>query len=317
MTLRCIAGIETPTKGTIILGNRILFDSRKGINLPTRDRKVGFLFQNYALFPHLSVAENIAYGLKRLSKSAQSRQVSAQLEKVQLLGFEQRYPHQLSGGQQQRVALARALATNPDLLLLDEPFSALDTHLRSELEKQLIKTLSDYQGLTLFVTHNLEEAYRICQKLLVLSAGKVVGYGEKQTIFDRLGTLTVAQLTGCKNISPIQKITSYTLKAVDWNCTLTTAEPVSDTCAYVGIRAHQLTFSDILNRENTFPCWLAWTSETPHRMTLFIKLNIPPENSEDYNLQAEVFKEKWEQLKHRPFPWFVCLDSLRLLLLKP
>lgn len=315
ITLRCIAGIETPTKGTIILGNRILFDSRKGINLPTRDRKVGFLFQNYALFPHLSVAENIAYGLNKLSKSAQSRQVSTQLEKVQLLGFEQRYPHQLSGGQQQRVALARALATNPELLLLDEPFSALDTHLRSVLEKQLIKTLSHYQGLTLFVTHNLEEAYRICQKLLVLSAGKVVGYGDKQSIFDRPETLTVAQLTGCKNISPIQQITSYTLKALDWNCTLTTSEPVSDTAAYVGIRAHQLTFCDIPNRENTFPCWLAWTSETPHRMTLFIKLNTPPENSEDYHLQAEVFKEKWEQLKHRLFPWFVCLDSLRLLLL--
>jgi molybdate transport system permease protein len=315
MTLRCIAGIETPTKGTIILGNRILFDSRKGINLPTRDRQVGFLFQNYALFPHLSVAENIAYGLKKLSKSAQSRQVSTQLEKVQLLGFEQRYPHQLSGGQQQRVALARALATNPDLLLLDEPFSALDTHLRSELEKQLIKTLSHYQGLTLFVTHNLEEAYRICHKLLVLSAGKVVGYGEKQSIFERPVNLAVAQLTGCKNISPIQKIASYTLKVLDWNCTLTTSEPVPDTCTYVGVRAHQLTFSNTPNRENTFRCWLAWTSETPHRMTLFLKLNTPPKNSDDYHLQAEVFKEKWEQLKHRPFPWFVCLDSLRLLLL--
>lgn len=317
MMLRCIAGIETPTKGTIILGDRILFDSRKGINLPTRDRKVGFLFQNYALFPHLSVAENIAYGLKGLSKSAQSRQVFTQLEKVQLLGFEQRYPHQLSGGQQQRVALARAFATNPDLLLLDEPFSALDTHLRSELEKQLIKTLFHYQGLTLFVTHNLEEAYRICQKLLVLSAGKVVGYGDKQSIFERPGTLTVAQLTGCKNISPIRKISSYTLKSLDWNCTLTTSEPVSDTSTYVGIRAHQLTFSNTPNRENTFSCWLAGTSETPHRMTLFIKLNTPPENSEDYHLQAEVFKEKWEQLKHHPFPWFVCLDSLRLLLLNP
>ncbi|MFP4099753.1 sulfate/molybdate ABC transporter ATP-binding protein [Coleofasciculus sp.] len=315
MTLRCIAGIETPTKGTIVLGDRILFDSRKGINLPTRDRLVGFLFQNYALFPHLSVAENIAYGLKGLSKIAQSRQVSTQLEKVQLLGFEQRYPHQLSGGQQQRVALARALATNPELLLLDEPFSALDPHLRSELEKQLIKTLSDYHGLTLFVTHNLEEAYRICQKLLVLSAGKIVGYGEKQSIFTRPGTLTVAQLTGCKNISPIQKITSYALKALDWNCTLTTSEPVSDTAAYVGIRAHQLTFSNNTNRENTFPCWLAWTSETPHRMTIFIKLNTPPKNSEDYHLQAEVFKEKWKQLEHRQFPWFVCLDSWKLLLL--
>lgn len=315
MTLRCIAGIETPTSGMIMLNNRILYDSRKGINLPSRDRKVGFLFQNYALFPHLTVAQNIAYGLKGLSKNATNRRVLEQLGQTKLLGLGDRYPQQLSGGQQQRVALARALATEPDVLLLDEPFSALDTHLRSELEKHLIKTLSSYNGLTLFVSHNLEEAYRVCQKLLVLSAGKLVAAGHKQTIFDHPGTLTVAQLTGCKNYSRIQPIAAHKIHALDWNCTLQTVEPVSPRHTHVGIRAHQIAFPETSEQPNTVLAWLAWTSETPHRITLYLKLGEPPVNSDDYHLQAEVFKEKWQTLKDRPTPWFVRLDSSRLLLL--
>ncbi|HEY9740953.1 MAG TPA: molybdate ABC transporter permease subunit, partial [Coleofasciculaceae cyanobacterium] len=139
MILRCIAGIEIPTKGRIVLNGRVLFDSEKGINIPSRDRHIGFLFQNYALFPHLSVAQNIAFGLpKGTSALTIKQQVEAQLAAVQLQGYESRYPRELSGGQQQRVALARALASQPEALLLDEPFSALDTHLRSQLEQQLI-----------------------------------------------------------------------------------------------------------------------------------------------------------------------------------
>jgi molybdate transport system permease protein len=317
MTLRCIAGIETPTRGTIVLNNRILYDARQGINVPSRDRKVGFLFQNYALFPHLTVAQNVAYGLKGQSRNAINRQITALLKQVKLSGVGDRYPHQLSGGQQQRVALARALAPAPDVLLLDEPFSALDTHLRSELEKQLLKMLSNYSGLTLFVSHNLEEAYRICPKLLVLSAGQVVAAGRKQTIFDHPGTLTVAQLTGCKNYSRIQRMAEQKIHALDWNCTLQTLEPVLSRHTHVGMRAHQITFLENPTQTNTFPAWLASTSETPHRMTLYLKLGEPPTGPEDYYLQAEVFKEKWAGLKNRPMPWFVCLEALKLLLLKP
>ncbi|NCJ07153.1 ATP-binding cassette domain-containing protein [Synechococcales cyanobacterium C] len=315
MTLRCVAGIETPTRGTIVLNNRILYDSGKGINLPSRDRRVGFLFQNYALFPHLTVAQNIAYGLKGMSKDAVNRRGIGQLAQMRLSDLGNRYPHQLSGGQQQRVALARALAPEPDVLLLDEPFSALDTHLRSELEKQLIKTLSSYQGLTLFVSHNLEEAYRVCQNLLVLSAGKVVAAGQKQTIFDHPGTLTVAQLTGCKNYSRIQPIAAQEIHALDWNCTLQTAEPILSRHTHVGIRAHQIAFPTTSDQPNTVPAWLTWTSETPHRMTLYLKLGAPPLDADDYHLQAEVFKEKWEGLKDRSTPWFAYLEPSRLLLL--
>jgi len=316
MLLRCIAGLETPSWGRIVLNRRVLFDSTEGINLLSRDRRIGFLFQNYALFPHLNVTQNIAFGLQHLSKSERDRQVNKQLVGLQLQGLGTRYPHQLSGGQQQRVALARALAIEPEALLLDEPFSALDTHLRSQLEKQLIETLATYQGISLFVTHNLEEAYRVCKNLLVLADGKTVAYAPKENIFEQPRTLRVAQLTGCKNISLAQAASPQMVEARDWSCTLRVIEPLPETLTYVGIRAHQLTFPNNLNLENTFPCWLVQTSETPHRMTLYLKLHNPPANPQDYHLQAEVFKEKWVVLKDRPRPWHIRLDPLQLILMQ-
>jgi molybdate transport system permease protein len=316
MILRCIAGIETPTKGRIVLNGRVLFDSEQGINIPSRDRRIGFLVQNYALFPHLSVAQNIAFGLpKGTSALTLKQQVEAQLVAMQLEGLADRYPHQLSGGQQQRVALARALASQPEALLLDEPFSALDTYLRSQLEQQLISTLATYQGATLFVTHNLEEAYRVCQDLLVMERGKAIAYGAKQDIFERPGTFSVAQLTGCKNFSQAVITASQEVEASEWGAKLRVIEPIPDSLTHVGIRAHQLMFTNNPNQENTFPCWLAQTSETPHRMTLYLKLNSSPISPKDYHLQAEVFKEKWGILKDQPFPWHIRLDPLRLILM--
>ncbi|MBE9204224.1 molybdate ABC transporter permease subunit [Synechocystis salina LEGE 06099] len=321
MTLRCLAGVETPTQGRIILNGRTLFDSQRNINLPSHERKVGLVLQNYALFPHLTVAENIAFGLRHLPAPRRSLRVNEQLTLVNLEKIGDLYPHQLSGGQQQRVALARALAPNPDVLLLDEPFSALDTHLRHELEKQLLKTLASYQGFTLFVSHNLEEAYRLCQKLLVLNQGKLVATGDKQAIFDRPGTVAIAQLTGCKNYSPIQVIDRHRVRALNWQCTLQIMEPVSSSQTHIGIRAHQIRFLDRFDQDhspiNTFPGWVVWTSETPHRMTVYLKLGAPPLDTDDYHLQAEVFKEKWQMLHHRPQPWFVHLEPDRLMLLTP
>jgi len=317
MILRCIAGTETPTTGRIVLNGRVLFDAQRRINLPSRDRRIGFLVQNYALFPHMTVAQNIAFGLSRKEpKAAMRQQVTEQLRAVQLEGMGDRYPHQLSGGQQQRVALARALASQPEALLLDEPFSALDTYLRSQIEQQMIHRLADYPGVTLFVTHNLEEAYRICPRLMVMDDGRAIAHGAKQAIFDHPDTFTVAQLTGCKNFSAAIAHTSQEIEATDWGIALQGVESPPDRLAYVGIRAHQIAFTTNPDQENTFPCWLAETSETPHRMTLFLKFNSPPSHPQDYHLQAEAFKEKWLTLKDRPFPWYIRLDPLRLLLLR-
>ena len=314
MLLRCIAGIEKPDTGKIILNGKVLFDANQGINLPSRDRHVGFLFQNYALFPHLTVAKNIGFSLpKHISITKKNQCITEQLLSIEMQGLGDRYPHQLSGGQQQRVALARALITQPDILLLDEPFSALDTHLRSQMERELISVLSNYQGITLFVTHNINEAYRICQNLMILERGKVIAYGEKSDICDRPTSIEAARLTGCKNFSRAEKIGDRTVRAIDWNCTLELDSLASSCPDYVGIRAHHLVFSTSSpHAPNTFPCWLTRTSETPHFVTLYIKLNYPPEHDWDYDLQAEVFKEKWLMLKENALPWQVYLNPSQL-----
>ncbi|MBW4490568.1 MAG: molybdate ABC transporter permease subunit [Trichocoleus desertorum ATA4-8-CV12] len=324
MTLRCIAGLETPTAGHIVLNGRVLFDSKHQINLPSQQRQVGFLFQNYALFPHMTVVENIEFGLHNLSKAERGSRVARHIRMMQLQGLERRYPHQLSGGQQQRVALARALAIEPQILLLDEPFSALDTHLRSQLEKHLREILANYSGVTLFVTHNLEEAYRICQNLVILEAGKAIAHGPKAEIVERPTTFAVAQLTGCKNFSQAERVGTQIIRAVNWHCLLHVVEPIPTGVSMVGIRAHHITFmtapgqsdrEQATNDQNIFPCWLAQTSETPHRMTLYLKLHAAPTDEQDYHLQAEVFKEKWLWLKDQPLPWHVSLDALQLFLM--
>jgi molybdate transport system permease protein len=317
MILRCIAGIETPTQGKIVLNNKVLFDSKRGIDVPIRNRRIGFLFQNYALFPHLNVAENIAFGLpKEFSHGNLKLEVEKQLIAMELQGLGDHYPHQLSGGQQQRVALARALASQPEGLLLDEPFSALDTHLRSQLEEQMTETLTDYSGVTLFVTHNMEEAYRLCPNLLVLENGKEAHYGSRYEIFQQPATMNVAKITGCKNFSRAVCISSQQLEAIDWNCTLQVVESIPNKLSHIGIRAHQILFTNDPYQENTFPCWLARTSETPHRITLFLKLHSPAQNIHDHHLQAEVYKEKWVTIKDLPFPWYVHLEPLRLMLME-
>ena len=314
MILRCIAGLEKPNKGCIVLNGRVLFDEQKQINLPVRDRSIGFVFQNYALFPHLNVAQNIAFGLQHLSPLERNRRVNELITLMHLQGMQNRYPKNLSGGQQQRVALARALAMQPEVLLLDEPFSALDTHLRSQLEKQLIAIVNNYQGVTLFVTHNLEEVYRVCKNLLVLSEGKTAAYESKENIFEHPRNFTTAQITGCKNFSRTQVISPQKVRAIDWDCTLHVTETISNPL-HIGIRAHQLIFTDIPT-VNTFPCWVVQTSETPHRMTIYLKLHNSPTQLNDYHLLAEVFKEKWAVLKDRPFPWLVYLDPAWLFLME-
>jgi ABC-type sulfate/molybdate transport systems ATPase subunit len=317
MTLRCIAGLERPDRGCIALNGRVLFDSSKEINIPSRERRIGLLFQNYALFPHLTVAENIAFGLDRLPSAERGERVKKRIAQARLAGIENRSPRELSGGEQQRVALSRALAVEPDALLLDEPLSALDTHLRGQIERQLIDTLASFRRPALFVTHNMEEAYRIATDLVVLTKGRVAANGPKEEIFRRPPNLEVALLTGLKNFSRAKQISVDTVEALDWNCTLRTAQPISAPAAYAGIRAHYVDFleaaSCVSSGANVFPCWLARASETPFGTTLYLRLHNPPDGSGEHHLQAELFKEKWMRLKEHPQPWHVQLSPESLL----
>ncbi|WP_455823400.1 sulfate/molybdate ABC transporter ATP-binding protein, partial [Clostridium butyricum] len=160
ITLKCISGLITPDKGQIILNDKVFFDSEKKINLSPQLRNTGYLFQNYALFPTMKIKDNIKIGIADMQKEKQNLLMKEYIKKFGLSGLEDRYPWQLSGGQMQRVALARALITSPDILLLDEPFSALDMHLRNNMEKELLSIIKDFNKSVIFVTHDISEAYR-------------------------------------------------------------------------------------------------------------------------------------------------------------
>ena len=322
MLLRCIAGLERPDRGRIKLNDRVFFDSQSCLNIPARQRRVSMLFQNYAIFPHRTVAENIGFGLEALPRGERSKRVAELIGRTHLAGLEDRYSRTLSGGEQQRVALARALAIEPEALLLDEPLSALDTHLRSQVEVQLQETFAAYRRPTLLVTHNMEEAYRLGARLLVLSRGRVIASGAKERIFQQPPSVEVARLTGCKNISRARTISDHSVEALDWGCTLRLAQPTVQSTAqptgFVGIRAHHIEFVEANgagSEGNVFPCWLVRSSETPFRITLFLSLQQHSSQSpqpESAQLQAEVYKEKWQRFRDKPFPWHVRLrtDSL-------
>jgi molybdate transport system permease protein len=315
MLLRCIAGLEQPDYGRIALNGRILFDSELPLRTPARERRIGMLFQNYALFPHRTVAANIAFGLHHLQPDERMARVSALVARTHLTGLESRYPRELSGGEQQRVALARALAVEPEGLLLDEPLSSLDTHLRSRVEALLQETFAAYHRPTLLVTHNSEEAYRLGEQLLVLSRGRVAACGPKEEIFRRPPTREVAQLTGCKNFSRALRNADGTIEALDWGCRVHVEKNISKP-AFIGIRAHHIDFVESSGErndtQNIFSCWLVRTSETPFRITLYLRLHDSSEESATQLLQAEVFKEKWQRFRDQPLPWRVKLphDSL-------
>ncbi|MDY5614521.1 ATP-binding cassette domain-containing protein [Methanobrevibacter boviskoreani] len=238
MTLKSIAGIVDPDCGVVSLTTdkeTIYYDSNKKINLKPQDRKVGYLFQNYALFPNMTVEENVACVL---SKDDDKSIVSDMIKRFHLEGLEKRYPRQLSGGQQQRVALARIIAYGPDVILLDEPFSAMDTVLREKLRIELINLLDNFEGLSILVTHDRDEAFQFCDELLVLDKGEIIAKGTTHEIFENPRNVQVAKLTGLKNISKIEMIDDYHLKALDWDVEFEVAKKISPNITHIGIRAH-------------------------------------------------------------------------------
>lgn len=239
MTLKCIAGVETPDEGCIILDGETLFDSARGINLKPQQRRVGYLFQQYALFPHLTVERNILTGLHRERDAAvRQRRLREMIAMMQLEGLEKLRPIQLSGGQAQRVALARMLVNEPRLLLLDEPFSALDSHLRDHLQPQFLDLLRAYGRQAVLVTHSRDEAYHLCGQLCVMEDGRIVRSGATKAVFADPQGEAAARLTGCKNITPARKVDGRTVEAPAWGMRFTAAQPVPDGLCAIGLRAH-------------------------------------------------------------------------------
>ena len=205
MTLKCIAGIMTPDRGRIVLNGRVLFDSEKKIDLAPQQRRVGYLFQQYALFPNMTVEQNILCGIRAGRRSEKRALAAEKIRMFRLEGLEKKHPAQLSGGQQQRVALARILCSEPQAILLDEPFSALDSYLKWNLELELSDLLAGFHGPILWVSHDLGECCRNCQKVCVMENGASSPVTDTETLVRHPATQSAARLTGCRNFLPVRR----------------------------------------------------------------------------------------------------------------
>lgn len=236
LLLKCIAGIEKPDEGQIILNDCILFDSEKGINVIPQKRKAGYLFQDYALFPNMNVYENIRCILpKGVEGNLKTIKI---IEQFDLGEIQKRYPAQMSGGEKQKTALARIVASNPQLLLLDEPLSAMDSQLRFRMEEELKHTVRELGIPTVLVTHNRDEAYRMCQDIAVLKKGRICELNSKEDIFNHPKTREAAFMTGCKNIAPCKEAGRDNYEVPDWGISLSV--PAGECGLYVGVRMRKI-----------------------------------------------------------------------------
>lgn len=248
--LQCIAGIRRPDWGKIELDGEILFDSRRGIDLPPQKRRIGYLFQQYALFPHMTVEQNIAVCLER-GRCEEARELIALLR---LEGTERLLPRQLSGGQQQRVALARILASRPRAILLDEPLSALDSGLRRQLEQELQEVLARFGGPAVWVSHDLGEVCRSCRRVCVLEDGRSSPAAGMRDLIEAPGTAEAARISGCRNlVRACPGPEPGMVRVPEWGVTLRTAGAWGEDLSLLGIRAERVRPAEE-GAENAFPC---------------------------------------------------------------
>ena len=253
MTLKCVAGIERPDKGVIVIDGETVFDSERGIDLPPGKRRAGFLFQHYALFPTMTVADNIGIVFRErgVPRKEIPDRVSELARLFRLDGLEKKIPAKISGGQQQRVALARVLASAPRVLMLDEPFSALDPHLKAHVELELSGLVAEFGIPVLFVSHDRDEVYRNCERVVVLDRGKVAAHNTREGFFANPGTVAGARLSGCKNIASFSKAGERRIFVPEWGIALAVATPIPFWATHVGVRSHHIRDalpSDSLNR---------------------------------------------------------------------
>lgn len=292
MTLKCIAGLETPDRGRIVLGDRVLFDSEKHINLSPQRRRVGYLFQQYALFPNMTVRHNLYAAVQRLPRAKQKAAVDGKLRAFRLEGVEDLYPRQLSGGQQQRAALARVLASEPEALLLDEPFSALDSYLRWQTELELRELLRPYPGDVILVSHDRDEVYRLCETVCVLSDGCSEEQVAVRDLMAAPKTVSAALISGCKNFSRVKRVDARHVHCINWGVTLETSQEVSGICSYAGVRAHSLHIARG-GEPNRFDARVVRVIDD----TFSTILMLAPEGGNSL-LRMELPKEEWEAMRN-------------------
>jgi len=251
--LRILAGLESVDKGYVRHFDQLWLDTRVNFDLPSNKRKIGFVFQDYALFPHLNVAGNIAYGLQIKNRRDRIRVVEKWLQCLHLQDLAKRFPHELSGGQKQRVALARALAPKPDVLLLDEPFSALDIGLRQALRDELKSVIAQSQCPVVMVTHDMQDARCLADNVGVMVAGRLTRFGTASDVFENPKCRVAAELLGWRNKL---SISSFHAKAVEsgWGKLELLEDPVPD-ADYISIRPEHVRIANG-DHQNTLPAFI-------------------------------------------------------------
>ena len=299
VTLKCIAGIERPDRGRIELDGRVLFDSEAGIDLPPQQRRVGFLFQSYALFPHMTVERNVAVCLGRMDKRRRRERTAELLALLHLEDQAALYPRQLSGGQRQRAALARILAAEPGVLLLDEPFSALDSFLKWQLEQELREVLERFPGPAVWVSHDRGEVYRNCSRVCVLEDGKSAPAASMAELMANPGTVAAARLSGCKNFAPVRPGPAPGLVEVPaWGLVL--RAPWREGAAALGLRADRVRPEEA-GAVNAFPCQVVRVTEDVS--SVFAALRPEAASPGAPPLWMELAKDAWAALPDRERLW--------------
>jgi molybdate transport system ATP-binding protein len=293
VTLRCIAGIIKPDEGHIELDGQVFFDSEKKINLSPQKRRVGYLFQQYALFPNMTVAQNIASAIR--DKASKQLITSKLLDTYQLKNVASSRPAQLSGGQQQRAALARILASDPEILLLDEPFSALDSFLKAQLEQELKDTLDFFSGNVIWVSHDRDEVFRNCGRICVLDDGKSQAVVTPDDLFYNPRTLSAAKLSGCKNVVSAIPHDNF-VEIPCWNIKLNCARSAGNEISAVGLRSHHITFADNKN-DNAIQCSVVRSMDNVFSTIIILRpLNSPPASP---TLRMETSKALWSEYRDK------------------
>lgn len=316
MTLKSIAGIEKPEEGFIRVGDKVLFDSSAKIDLKPQKRKIGYLFQNYALFPTMTVEKNIQAGLQGTKEEKRSR-AQEMIRKFQLSGLADRLPGELSGGQQQRVALARIMAYEPDVILLDEPFSALDVFLKDRLQKEMAEMLADYTGIVIMVSHSRDEIYRFSEELLVMSAGRPVIYGGTKEIFADPVYREAARLTGCKNFSYIRRVDAHTAELTGWGMQVHTKKEIPEQAVCIGYRAHDFVPVWGERKENCMKVRLNGMAELPFENNYYL---LPEQESLDGSpvqlVSWFVQRERMPEIEEKGLPDYLEIKEEKLMFLR-
>lgn len=305
LTLKCIAGIVKPDRGIIKINGKILFDSEKKINVSMKDRKIGFLFQNYALFPHMNVEKNLLYGIVDLNKKDSQRMVNDILKKLHLEGFEKKYPSQLSGGQQQRVALGRILCQRPEMIILDEPFSALDNHLKNSVIRNTRQDLAEFCGQILIVTHSIEEAYAMGEDIAIIQSGLLAEIGKKESVLNQPKTIAGARAIGVKNIAKITDLIEGRFFIEDWNFELQNFNDFK-IGGYVGIKDEDIEIEKIKKGEKFKKAYVVDCIETLNANIVYFSIGKSELRAK---VKKEIVLKKGEEI-------YFSLDNSKLLYLK-